>query len=68
MNEIINNLMNVLLKNDKQVFQCYHEYLNVFSKNKINELPTHDSQNHVINTGKKNLPLRNYTICRKQNW
>ena len=42
-NEITNNLMNVLLKNEKQIFQCYHEYLDVFSKNKINELFVHDS-------------------------
>ena len=31
-NEITNNLINVLLKNKKQIFQYYHEYLNVFSK------------------------------------
>ena len=53
-NETTNNLMNVLLKNEKQIFQCYHEYLNVFSKNKINKLSVHDSQNHVINIKKKN--------------
>ena len=52
-NEITNNLMSALLKNEKQIFQCYHEYLNVFSKNKINELSAYDPQNHTINIGKK---------------
>ena len=45
--------MSVLLKNEKQIFQCYREYLDVFSNNKINELFVHDSQNHVINTEEK---------------
>ena len=52
-NKITNCLMNILLKNEKQIFQCYHEYLNVFSKNKINELFVHDSQDHAINIKKK---------------
>ena len=52
-NEIINNLINVLLENEKQIFQCYREYLDVFSKNKINELSAYDPQNHAINIGKK---------------
>ena len=52
-NEITNNWINVLLKNEKQIFQCYHEYLNVFSKNKINELFVYNSQNHAINIEKK---------------
>ena len=34
-NEVTNNLMNVSLKNEKQISQCYREYLDVFSKNKI---------------------------------
>ena len=67
-NKITNNLMSVLLKNEKQIFQCYHEYLNVFSENKINELFVHDPQNHAINIEKKNLFLGNYIIYRKQNW
>ena len=49
--------MSVLLENEKQIFQCYREYLDVFSKNKINELSAHDSQNHAINIKKKKLPF-----------
>ena len=56
-NEVTNSLMNVLLENEKQIFQCYHEYLNVFSKNKINELSVHNPQNHAINIGKKEFPF-----------
>ena len=44
-----------MLKNEKQIFQCYHEYLDVFSKNKINKLPAHDPQNHAINIEKKEV-------------
>ena len=51
-NEVTNNLMNVLLKNEKQIFQCYCEYLDVFLKNQINKLSAHDPQDHVIKTGK----------------
>ena len=65
--EITDRLMSVLLENEKQIFQCYHEYLNVFSKNKINELPAHDPQDHAINTEKKNPFSGNYIIYRKQN-
>ena len=53
-NKITNNLMNILLKNEQQIFQCYCEYLNVFSKNKINKLFVHDPQDHAINI-KKNF-------------
>ena len=52
-NEITDNLMSVLLKNEKQIFQCYREYLDVFSKNKINELSVYDPQDHAINIEKK---------------
>ena len=44
--------MNILLKNEKKIFQCYREYLNVFPKNKINELFVHIPQDHVINIEK----------------
>ena len=54
-NEITNNLMNVSLENEKQIFQYYREYLNVFLKNKINELFVHNPQNHAIDIGKKNF-------------
>ena len=58
--------MNVFLKNEKQIFHYYCEYLNVFLKNKINELFAHDLQNHAINIKKKNFS-GNYIIYRKQN-
>ena len=57
-NEVTNNLMSILLKNEKQIFQYYHEYLNVFSKNKINELFVHDPQNHAIDIEKKKTSFR----------
>ena len=47
--------MNVSLKNEKQIFQCYHEYLNVFSKHKINELSVYNPQDHAINIEKKKI-------------